>query len=265
MSKNKTDIENAEDREALIAEICDQILNFPARAQGQTQSTNEGKSHTVVIPDIETEHGKASLTYHLKASVADFFKEFEGCLDSIYLERTDGARSRFDLDQKNDRETVLSTLVQYATVYMIMGLKVEVEAAINKVFKKAIIYAAARTMSRAVSNNEHLTAKIDLRESWTNLKKKIAKEKKADEYFVNALSSLDHVHLPTSKGRPATWDKSKIEQAVIRARSAFKKRKYRAPTLKELALEISKRQPLTEASLKMLLKRHGLSWRAMKK
>ncbi len=262
MSKNKTDIENAEEREALIAEICDYILNFPAKARGQTQSTNEGKSHTVVIPDIETEHGKASLTYHLKASVADFFKEFEGCLDSIYLKRTDGARSRFDLDQKTARETVLSTLVQYATVYMVMGLNVEVEAAINKVFKKAIIYAEAKTMSLAVGNDEQLTAKIDLRESWSNLKKKFAKEKKPDEYFVNALSRLDHVHLPISKGRPATWDKSKIEQMIRRAVAGFRKKNYgRRPTLTEAANELK----MPVATLKSQLQRYGLRYSTYKK
>ncbi len=65
-------------------------------------------------------------------------------------------------------------------------------------------------------------------------------------------------------GRPAEWNRETLEREVRRAAMVIRQRTYRAAKLRELAEEISKRRPLTESALKMLMKRHGLSWRQMK-
>jgi hypothetical protein len=266
MLKNETEAENTNEREALIAEICDHILKFPTRAKGQ--EPGEEKAHTVVIPDIETEHGNASLTYHLKAAVAYFFNEFEGRLDAIRLKHTDGTVSLFELDSKSSRENVLSNLVQYAAVYMVMGLNAEIEAVINKLFKKAVIYAEARTMSLAIDNSKQSDAKIDLRENIANLRKMLAQEEKADEHFVNALGKLEHVHVSVSKGRPRTWTKESLEKAVRRASFQVRKEKYRTPTLEDIARDLNKRNPdrarLTGKALGQMLTRYEINWKDIK-
>ena len=264
MSENKT--EDTDEREALITEICDYVLKFPTRAKGQEPS--EERSHTVIIPDIETEHGNASLTYHLKAAVADFFKEFEGRLNAIRIKHTEGAVSLFNMDTKSARDTVLSSLVQHATVYMVIGLNVEIEAAINKVFQKAILYGEARTMSHAIDNTEQDTGKIDLRESISTLRKILAREKRADKHFIKVLGGIDNVYVPVGKGRPRTWTKASLDQAVRKASIKFKKDKYRPPTLSDVAAHISRLYPdrmqLNAKSLGQMLKRYELEWKDLK-
>jgi hypothetical protein len=71
--------------------------------------------------------------------------------------------------------------------------------------------------------------------------------------------------LSVGVGRPAEWNRETLEREVQRAAMVVRQRTYRAAKLRELAEEISKRRPLTESALKMLMKRHGLSWRQMKK
>jgi len=71
--------------------------------------------------------------------------------------------------------------------------------------------------------------------------------------------------LSVGVGRPAEWNRETLGREVQRAAMVIRQRTYRAAKLRELAEEISKRRPLTESALKMLMKRHGLSWRQMKK
>jgi hypothetical protein len=264
MSKNGA--EDANEREALITEICDYILKSPARAKGEEIA--DEIYHTVVIPDVETDHGNASLTYHLKAAVAAFFKEFEGRLDAISLKHTDGAVWQFKIDTNSARENVLSLLVQYATVYMVIGLNAEIESAINTTFKKAIIYAEAKAMSKAVDKSGGGDAKIDLRESIATLQKTLAREKKADDLFVEALGRLDNVYITAGKGRPRTWTKEALENAVRKASSQIKREKYRTPTLADVARTLNKRNPdrvpLTAKSLGEMLRRYKINWKDIK-
>jgi hypothetical protein len=200
--------------------------------------------------------------------VADFFKEFEGRLEAIRLKRTDGAMFQFDVSTKSAHESALSLLVQYATVYMVMGLNAEVEAAINKLFQKAIIYAEARAMSLAIDNAEQAKGKIDLRESISTLRKRLASEKKADEQFIKALSGLDNVHISVGKGRPRTWTKESLEKAVRKASLQVRKEKYRTPTLNDMARDLNKRNPdrvrLTGKALGQMLKRYKVNWKSIK-
>ena len=260
------DKEATAEREALITEICDHVLKFGARENGKEVS--DEMSHTVVIPDIETEHGKASLTYHLKTAVADFFKDFEDRLGTLRLRLTDGRMSRFSMDTKTSRENLLTLLVEYATAYMVMGLNVETEAAINKTFQKAIIYAEAKTMSHALENTGQGSAKVDLRGTLTTLRKALAQEKRADGHFIKILGHLDKIYMPTGKGRPRTWTKAGLEQAVRKASLKFKKDKYRPPTLNDVATSISKnypdRMPFNAKSLGQMLKRYEIEWKGLK-
>lgn len=67
------------------------------------------------------------------------------------------------------------------------------------------------------------------------------------------------------KGRPAEWTAMSLGREIRAAVRGLRKRLYRPPTLKEVADELNKRKPLTEAALKMLIKRHGLNWQELKK
>ncbi len=64
-----------------------------------------------------------------------------------------------------------------------------------------------------------------------------------------------------SRGRPPVWTRAKLEQKIRSAVKAFRKRKYRSPTIAEAANELK----MPVATLKKLLQRHGLLYSAYKK
>jgi hypothetical protein len=64
-----------------------------------------------------------------------------------------------------------------------------------------------------------------------------------------------------NRGRPPKWTKGKIEQAIRRAVSRYRKKKYRSPTLEQAANEIN--MPAT--TLKKLMLRYGLRYSTYKK
>ncbi len=63
------------------------------------------------------------------------------------------------------------------------------------------------------------------------------------------------------RGRPAVWTRAKLEQKIRSGINAFRKRKYRSPTLAELAEEIKMATP----TLKKLLLRYELRYSTYKK
>jgi len=69
-------------------------------------------------------------------------------------------------------------------------------------------------------------------------------------------------------GRPRTWTKEGLDQAVRKASLKFKKAKYRSPTLSDVAASISKqypdRMPLNAKALGQMLKRYELEWKKLK-
>ena len=62
-------------------------------------------------------------------------------------------------------------------------------------------------------------------------------------------------------GRPPVWTHGKLEQKIRGAVKAFRKRKYRSPTIPEAANELK----MPVATLKSLLQRHGLRYSDYKK
>ncbi|MDQ3688225.1 MAG: hypothetical protein M3430_21890 [Acidobacteriota bacterium] len=224
-------------------------------------------------PDIETEHGNVHCTFNFKTVVADFFKEFEERVDFTEFKQTNGKVARFTVVSESDRENVLLYLVQYAAVFMLRELDAEIKEAFYRSFKRATVFAETRVMSLAI--NDALAAnlveddfEIDLRETISALQKTLAKERESDKRLIKALAELDHVKLATSKGRPRTWTKEGLDQAVRKASIKFKKAKYRSPTLSDVAASISKqypdRMPLNAKALGQMLKRYKLEWKKLK-
>jgi hypothetical protein len=67
--------------------------------------------------------------------------------------------------------------------------------------------------------------------------------------------------LRDSRGRPPVWTRAKLEQKIRSAVKAFRKRKYRSPTIVQTAAELK----MPVATLKKLLQRHGLLYSTYKK
>ncbi len=67
-------------------------------------------------------------------------------------------------------------------------------------------------------------------------------------------------HAPRA-GRPIKWTRNETEKRMLKAAAAFRKRKYRLPTLAEL----SKEMKVPEGALTSAMKRHSLSWKVIKK
>ncbi len=67
------------------------------------------------------------------------------------------------------------------------------------------------------------------------------------------------------KGRPRVWSKEKLRLQILRAVSDYRKRKYRAPTLRQVADAIDAITPMREEALKKLIQRHGLKWSELKR
>ncbi len=111
---------------------------------------------------------------------------------------------------------------------------------------------------------------------------KIAMEKTASDMGIAAIDLKDvvqeaaHIFTRANKeilelrkaGRPRTWTKEGLDQAVRKASLKFKKDKYRSPTLTDVAASISKhypdRMPLNAKSLGQMLKRYELEWKNLK-
>ena len=69
------------------------------------------------------------------------------------------------------------------------------------------------------------------------------------------------LRLGATRGRPAKWTRSVLEQKIRRAVNAFKKKEYRSPTLPEVAGKLG----MPDATLKKLLFRYGLRYSTYKK
>jgi len=67
------------------------------------------------------------------------------------------------------------------------------------------------------------------------------------------------------KGRPRVWSKERLRVLVLRLVANHWKRRYCAPTLRQIAIAINATTPMSEEALKKLIQRHGLKWAELKK
>jgi len=67
------------------------------------------------------------------------------------------------------------------------------------------------------------------------------------------------------KGRPRLWSKERLSLLILRLVADHWNRKYRAPTLRQIADTIDRNTPMSEEALKKLLQRYGLKWSEMKR
>ncbi len=67
------------------------------------------------------------------------------------------------------------------------------------------------------------------------------------------------------KGRPRVWSRDKLLLLTRRIVADFYRKKYRAPTLRQVAAELDRRTPMNEEALKKLFQRYGLKWSELKR
>jgi len=69
------------------------------------------------------------------------------------------------------------------------------------------------------------------------------------------------------KGRPRVWSRDKLLLLTQRIVADYYRKKYRAPTLRQVADEIDRRDiaPMSEEALKKLFQRYGLKWSELKR
>ncbi len=151
-----------------------------------------------------------------------------------------------------------------ASMTMLTGLRQKIAITIAEMYEDSMLTAEAATQSVLA---RQFGAMVDSRA----VVKDIGKERaaKRQKQLSALITSFGNVLAPSGKGRPSEWTMAKLEKAVVREVSAFHKRLYRAPTLRDVADLLNKRyqdrKPFTPDSLRMLLKAHGIEWMAIKK
>ncbi len=268
-----------EPREAIARAILDNVLDRlcqqgePSKVLHDVLETDSGEPVPRYGATSEEGYGSFLCEYMPVKAVEKIVEECERIFDkataAVYLK--DEARHiqvhlADRLNTASVRSKIIAQMAWVATYNLILRMRERLCNVLQESLEDSLITgetALYSLVNKHVLNAGATNAKIDPRIDIAKLARESGIRRRTN--LARTLSFLPYVQVPTGKGRPAKWDKHKLEQIVLRTTTAFKKRKYRAPTLKEVALEISKRQPLTEASLKMLLKRYGLSWRAIKK
>jgi len=184
--------------------------------------------------------------------VSSIRDEFGGELILIYRKDAKGRRKlmdNFELFLLRDREILKRMLPQAQEEYMkrlFEKLRAASEGLVQELL--APIYeATGLPWDRVVTSFSH----DDL-----TLSKPM--------YFKRTIKDGQIVYRPlkSAGGRPRHIEDVELERRIIKAVVGLKKRNHgRTPTLSTAAAVISKRFPITEAALKMRMKRAGLSWK----
>ncbi len=71
--------------------------------------------------------------------------------------------------------------------------------------------------------------------------------------------------LNAGRGRPRVWGKERLQLLIVKLVADHWKRKYRAPTLPQLATAIDAITPMREDAFRKLIQRYGLKWSELKR
>ncbi len=77
---------------------------------------------------------------------------------------------------------------------------------------------------------------------------------------------ISEYRAPGAKGRPRVWSETKLRLHTLNIVAEYYRRRYRAPTLRQVAEAIDRTvAPMSEEALKKLFQRYGLKWSELKR
>jgi len=202
------------------------------------------------------------LVAHVIAQITERFRQV-----NLKFKDTD---IKLDLTDPENR-TLVRPLVETAVVYFLSNLKMKIANAMDALCEEAIRMATqimADRIARQIGEQEdYIPLENNVRKLFEELR---AEETNAEHKRISQTASvIKGLEFETTKGRPRTWTKEGLSQAVNRASHQFRKEKYRSPTLDEIATRLNRRYPdlmlLSGKALGQMLKRYGLSWKDIKK
>jgi hypothetical protein len=164
----------------------------------------------------------------------------------------------------DERKAAIKNMSVSVLMAILVNLPFRVGDSIGEMYQDAILSAQVKLFSIGEDQFDRLiNCRIFLK--LTENQRRAERRKR----LADLMSTFSNVSVPSGRGRPPEWTKVKLEKAAAREVSAFQKRSYRAPTLRDVADLLNKRypgrKPFTPDSLRMLLKAHGIVWMALKK
>jgi hypothetical protein len=273
MKKEKASGTAATDKN-LITEIVKRVLanfgedQFP---EGVSQSEFIDFFSTQPFPfSLKARSTKATLEVHLHELVSHIVKNIREQFGHIPL-KFKGVEGEIDLNHP-ENGAFIEKFSSLAAGYFLSGLKTKMSDAIDALFNEALhmsIELGSDDVARKVGEiYNYIPQEINLSHLIENLKTQdaIMNQTRMREHIKRI--SAEEIKIIATRGRPRTWTRDGLRQAVSKASHLIRKEKYRSPTLEDIAKALNRKFPdrmlLSGKSLGQMLKRYEIEWKGIK-
>jgi hypothetical protein len=217
-----------------------------------------------------TSFGKVTIEIPVADLIKKIVNEMNERLDSLPMIFKDG-EIELQFEESEGLKAGLDWFAEVAAVYFLSNLQKKTASMLNLFFEQSLSMALkvgqARFAKQLGDRENRTPIDIDMRPLLNSFYEQGAAEDK--ERNARWLDGFKGLKIVSQKGRPRTWTKDSLHQAIRKASFQIRKERYRAPKLVEVAKVLNKRHPgkmsLNAKSLGQMLKRYEIDWKEIKK
>ncbi len=262
--------------ERLIAEIVEKVLTAYFEAATfpdgfKNPDLDALVRHFSLNPlqvSFDAQPTKTTLTFQVSEVVSYIVGQIKERFEHLAIKFKDGDVD-FDLSHP-DNQVMIGCFAEGAARYFLGNLRMKMALALDSLCEESIrmtLEVMSAEMAKDISKKyDYIPQEIDLRSLVEELRTKELIMNR--QRILNIAADFEGLTVIATKGRPRTWSKDGLQQAVRRAALQFRKDKYRGATLNELASMLNRRfpdrMPLSGKSLGQMLKRYEINWKEIK-
>jgi len=260
--------------DSLVAEIVETVLfaHFSSPKLPREVTREEMVEHFSTTP--------LPVTVAAQAANCHFSLPLSELATSIAMDMTERVKSvvfrfkdgdvNFDFRENEGARLLAKYLAPLAAEYFLLNMEAKLATAVDSLCAESVRMAVELGSLQGAKDIAEKGDRIPLEIDFGPILKKLKKDEldRDQERIMRLAGQFEGLTLATRKGRPRTWTKEGLTQALRKTTFQFRKERYRAPTLGEVAASLSKRYPdrmlLSGKSLGQMLKRYGIDWKEIK-
>lgn len=220
---------------------------------------------------LETQSIRVELSFQTHELISYLVSELKERFAHVPIKLKGVTNAELDLERP-ENQTMLRHFAEVAASLFLATITAKISGAIDTLCEQSLgvaIQICSGNVAKGLSRKyDFIPDRLDLRPFIEQVNaQEAARNKKWITEIVERIGH-DGLNVASTKGRPRTWTKEGLRQAVGKACLQFRKDKYRAPTLNDVANSLNRKYPdrmkLNAKSLGQILKRYDIDWKEIK-